>query len=104
MYLFGTQARGQSGGYQTIAQCKLEAKVYLDATLLPQGVSLPQSMTTSVKGKMAKILLQYNKDYTVPKSWYDIEKGLYHEDKDQAARDYALGEEWHLMQEDQPNS
>ena len=93
MYLFGTQARGQSGGYQTPSPVQIRGKkVYLDATLLPQGVFATAIYDDFGEGQdAAKILPKYNKDYTVPKSWYDIEKGLYHEDKDQAARDYALG-------------
>ena len=93
LYLFGTQARGQSGGYQTPSPVQIRGKkVYLDATLLPQGVFATAIYDEFGEGQdAAKILPQYNKDYTVPKSWYDIEKGLYHEDKDQAARDYALG-------------
>ena len=66
--------------------------MYLDASLLPQGVFNTAIYDDFGEGQdAAKILPQYNKDYTVPKSWYDIEKGLYHEDKEQAARDYALG-------------
>ena len=90
MYLFGAGKQGYSPGHQpTTIRGK---SVFLDASNLPQTIFATAIYDDFGEGQdAAKILPKYRKEYTTPKSWYDIEKSLYHGDADQAARDLAMG-------------
>ena len=90
MYLFGAGKQGYSPGHQpTTIRGK---SVFLDASNLPQTIFATAIYDDFGEGQdAAKILPKYRKEYTTPKSWYDIEKSLYHQDSDQAARDLAMG-------------
>jgi len=92
MYLFGTQARGQSGGYQSPRPVSIRGtQVYLDASNLPFMFANAIQDTLGEGQDAAKMLPKYDSEYTVPKSWYDIEQGLYNKDAKQDVRDLALG-------------
>jgi len=90
MYLFGAGKQGYTPGHQpTTIRGK---SVYLDATNLSQSLFAHAIYDDFGEGQdAAKILPKYDSKYTTPKSWYDIEKSLYHADEDQEARDMALG-------------
>ena len=74
MYLFGAQKQGYSVGHQP-ANIRGQ-RVYLDATNLGLNFATAIYDEFGEGQDAAKILPQYDKDYTVPKSWYDIERGL----------------------------
>jgi hypothetical protein len=87
MYLFGAQ----KGGYQSPQKVRIHGKeMYLDATNLPLNFATATGDPRGEGQDAARILPDYDPNYEVPTSWYDIEKGLYNKDIDQLTRDHIL--------------
>jgi len=90
MYLTGT-----SSGPQSPAPIKVRGRsIYLDVSNLDQGIFATAIDDDLMEGQdAAKILPKYQPDkegIEVPRSMYDMERGMYHNDAEQNARDLKL--------------
>ena len=87
MYLTGTSSSPQSP-----APIKIRGRsIYLDVSNLDQGMFATAIDDDLMEGQdAAKLLPKYDKELEVPNSWYDMERGMYHNDKEQNMRDMKL--------------
>lgn len=87
MYLTGTSSSPQSP-----SPIKIRGRsIYLDVSNLDQGTFATAIDDDLMEGQdAAKILPKYQKGVEVPKSMYDMERDMYHNDKEQNRRDMKL--------------